>query len=174
MNILIVYPKYIKTEWNFTNLFKTSSDKSAFPPKESLITSILLPITWERKHIDLNVEKLKTKDIRWADYIFISGKEEQYQSASKTIKRCKILDKKIVAFGLLFTEYYDEFENVDYLVLDDFRITLPLLINDLENKEPKTVYHSNAFFEIRRNSESYYSLKSITGSFLQNIQISYA
>jgi hypothetical protein len=174
MNILIVYPRHNKTRWSFTDLLKRGADQSKFPPKESLITSTFLPITWERKHLDLNSEKLKTKDINWADYIFISGKEEQYKSASQTIKKCKLFGKKIVAFGLLFTEYYDDFEQVDHLVLDDFRITLPELISDLENEIPKKVYHSNAFFEIRRYSETYYSVKSIVGSFLQNIQISYA
>lgn len=174
MNILIVYPRYNKTEWSFTDFFKRKSDQSNFPPKESLITSILLPITWERKHVDLNVEKLNAKDIVWADYVFINAKEEQYKSSIQTIKKCKLSDKKIVAIGSLFTEFYDEFEQVDHLVLDDFRITLPELIYDLENEAPKEVYHSNAFFEIRRFSETYYSLKSITGSFLQSIQISYA
>lgn len=174
MNILIVYPKYNKTEWSFTDLFKRGADQSIFPPKESLITSTLLPITWERKNIDLNAESLKTKDILWADYIFISAKEEQYKSTIKTLKKCKFLGKKIVAFGFLFTEYYDEFEQVDHLVLDDFRITLPQLIYDLENNAPKTVYHSNAFFEIRRYSESIDSVKCLSGGFSQNIQISYA
>lgn len=174
MNILIVYPKYNKTEWRFTDLFKRGSDKPAFPPKESLMMSILLPITWERKHVDLNAEKLKRTDVLWADYVFISANEEQYQSTTQIIKMCNSLSSKIVACGSLFTEYFEDFKNVEHLVLDDFRITLPQLINDLENEIPEKVYHSNAFFEIRRYSETYYSLKSLAGRLSQNIKISYA
>lgn len=174
MNILIVYPRYKSTEWSFTNLFKLGSKESIFPPKESLIISTHLPITWERKHIDLNTEKLKRKDIIWADYIFISAKEEQYNSAKQTIKTCNSLGRKIIASGSIFSEYDEEFDKIEHLVLDDFRITLPLLINDLENEEPKKVYHSNPFFEIRKFTESYYSLKSISGLLSQNIQMSHA
>lgn len=174
MNILIVYPKYKNTEQSFTDLFKFASKKSTFPPKESLIISTYLPITWERKHIDLNTEKLKRKDILWANYVFISAKEEQYNSAKQTIEKCNSLNRKIVASGSLFTEYDEEFDQIEHLVLDDFRITLPLLINDLENEEPKKVYHSNPFFELRKFTESYYSLKSISGLLSQNIRMTQA
>lgn len=174
MNILIAYPRHNKTVWSFNSFMRRRKDHSNFPPKESLLISILLPITWERKFIDLNVEKLKSKDIAWADYVFINAEEDQEQSSIQIIKKSKLQRKKIVAIGSLFTEFYDEFENVDHLVLDDFRITLPELIEDLENEEAKKVYHSNAFFEIRRFSETYYSVKSIVGSFLQQIKISYA
>lgn len=173
MNILIVYPKFPTPFWSFTNTSKLVSEKKTFSPKDLLIISILLPITWERKLIDLNTDKLKKKDIRWADYILISAKEEQHNSTIKTIKKCNSLSTKIIASGALFTEYWEEFKNVEHWVLDDIRITLPLLINDLEEEKPKKVYHSNPFFEIRRFTESYYSLTGISGNFSQNIQLSH-
>lgn len=173
MNILIVYPKFFRPFWSFANTSKLVSEKSTLPPKELLKISIHLPITWERKLIDLNNEKMKKADILWADYIFLSAKEEQYNSTLQTIEKCKILSKKIVACGSLFSEYYEEFEHLEHLVLDDTRTTLPQLINDLENEEPHKVYHSNPFFEIRKLTESYYSLTNISGSFSQNIQLSH-
>ncbi len=174
MNILIVYPKFTETFWSFTNALKLISKKPKFPPKELLLVSVMLPITWERKQIDLNNERLNRRDILWADYIFISAKEEQYKSAIKIIEKCKSIGKKIVASGSLFTEYYEEFENVEHLVLDDLRVTLPLFINDLENDKSKKVYHSNPFFEIRKFTESYYSITNFSGTISQNIQLSYA
>lgn len=173
MNILIVYPKFPETFWSYINNLILVSKKSILPPKDLIVVSILLPITWERRLIDLNTEKLKKSDIIWADYIFISAKEEQYSSTVKIIEKCNSFDKKIVATGSLFTEYFEEFEKVEHLALDDIRITLPLLIHDLENNKPKKVYHSNPFFEIRKVTESYYSLTSISESFSQNIQLSH-
>lgn len=173
MNVLIVYPKFRENFLSFKKALKLVSKKSAIPPKELLITSILLPITWDRKLVDMNSEKLKKRDILWADYIFISANEEQYNSTIKTIEKCNSLDRKIVASGSLFTEFFEEFENIEHLVLDDIRITLPLLIYDLENEKPVKVYHSNPFFEIRRFTESYYSLANFTTNFSQNIQLSY-
>lgn len=174
MNILIVYPKFTETFWSFTNALKLISKKPKFPPKELLLVSIMLPITWNRKRIDLNNERLKRSDILWADYIFISAKEKQYKSTIKIIEKCNSIGKKIVASGSLFSEYYEEFENVEHLVLDDLRVTLPLFINDLENEESKKVYHSNPFFEIRKFTEPYYSITNFSGSISQNIQLSYA
>lgn len=174
MKILVVYPEIQKTFGSTRNTFKLFSKKSIFPTKDLLLISIQLPITWERKLIDLNTEKLQRSDIIWADYIFVSAKEEQYNSTFKIIKKCNSLDRKIVGSGSLFTKYFEEFENVEHLVLDDIRLTLPLLINDLENKNPKKVYHSNPFFEIRTHTESYYSLSSITNSLSHNINLSHA
>ncbi|MCF6333644.1 MAG: hypothetical protein L3J11_10205 [Draconibacterium sp.] len=174
MNILIVCPKFPETFWGFSNALKLLSKKSTFPPKELLIISILLPITWERRLIDLNTKNLKRSDIIWADYIFISAKEEQYNSAVKTIEKCNSFGRKVIASGSLFTEYFEEFENIEHRVLDDIRITLPLFINDLENEKPQKVYRSNPFFEIRKFTGPYYSLTNISDNISQNIQLSYS
>jgi hypothetical protein len=174
MNILIVYPSFQKSLWSFTDAFRLGTKNHTIPPRELLIASILLPITWERKLIDLNTEKLKKNDIIWADYVLLSAKEEQYKSTIKIIEKSKSFGRKIVASGSLFTEYYEEFDNVDHLVLDDINLSLPLFINDIENDKPKKVYHSNPFFEIRKITESNYSLANISSSLSQNIQLSHA
>lgn len=173
MKVLIISPSKPKTIGKFNKLLTIFSKKNTFPPKELLLISILLPITWDRKIIDMDTNKLGTKDIKWADYIFINANETQYNTAIKTIKKCNSLNKKIIACGSLFTEYFDEFENLEHLALDNIRTTLPQLINDLENKKQKKVYHSNPFFEIRKSSESYYSLANFSRRFLDSIQLAY-
>lgn len=171
MKILIVYPEYPKSFWSFNRALELISNKSIFPPKELLRISILLPITWERKLVNLNSSKLKESDIKWADYVFISSNEKQSDSTIKTINKCISRGVKIVACGSLFTEYFEEFDNVNHLILDNINMSLPELINDLENEKTKKVYHSNPFFEIRRSTESYYSLTTISDSFSRNIQM---
>ena len=173
MKILIVYPEYPKTFWSFNHFFELFSKKETFPPKELLHLSILLPITWERKLVDMNTRKISKAELQWADYILISANEGQYDSTLKTIKSCCSRHKKIVASGPLFTEYAEEFEGVEHLLLDNIEITLPELVHDLENQKTKKVYHSNPFFEIRKFTESYYSLTSISDNFSRNIQLSY-
>lgn len=173
MNILIVYPRFNNSGNRIADFFRRRADQTKFPPRECLVASTLLPITWQRRVIDLNQRKLKRQLLNWADYIFITAKEDQYNSVTKVIGKSKAIGKKIVAIGSLFTEFYDEFEHVDHLVLDDYNITLPQLISDLENKIPKCIYQSNASFERKRKSEGYYSLKSLPGNLLQHIQISY-
>ena len=79
-----------------------------------------------------------------------------------------------MACGSLFTEYFEEYENVEHLVLDDIRKTLPQFINDIEENKTKKVYHSNPLFEIRKFTEPYYSLANISDGLSQNIQLSHA
>lgn len=173
MKILIVYPEYPKSFWSLNRTIEMFSSKAKFPPKELLHLSVLLPITWQRKFVDMNTSKLSKREMEWADYIFISANEKQHASTIKTIKRCNCIHKKIVACGPLFTEYTEEFENVEHLLLDNIEITLPELIDDLESQKTKKVYHSNPFYEIRRFAESYYSVTSISDKFSRNIKLSY-
>lgn len=173
MKILIVHPEYSKSFWSVENLFKMSSKKSKFPPKEILRTSILLPITWEKEIVNLNEEKLSKDKILWADYIIINAEEKQFNSAKKIIQKCEFFHKKVAGCGSLFNEYAEEFEHVDHLILDDIKITIPLFVNDLENNKSKKIYHSNPFFEIRKYTESYYSVTNISDSFSRNINLAY-
>ena len=132
MKILLVYPDYPDTFWSFKYALKFISKKASNPPLGLLTVAALLPANWEKKLVDLNIEKLKTKDILWANYIFIGAMGIQYDSTVEVIERCKSHNKKIVAGGPLFTEDYEKFENVDHLVLNEAEITLPLFLHDLE------------------------------------------
>lgn len=174
MNILLVYPKFSDPFFSLTNVLKLISRKPQLPPRELLLISVLFPITWETKQIDLNSDKLRKKDILWADYIFVSAKEEQYNSTLKTLRKCDLQGKKVVGSGALFTEFFEDFEHLEHLLLDDIRITIPLFITDLENNKSKRIYRSNPYFEVRRFVEPYYSLGNISEKFSQNMELSHA
>ncbi|MCY1720675.1 hypothetical protein OU798_09995 [Prolixibacteraceae bacterium Z1-6] len=173
MKVLIVQPEYAKSYWSLDHFMRFTGKKPAFPAKELLLISILLPITWNRKIVDTNFDRLRESDLQWSDYIFINASEKQYKSTVQILNKSESASGKIVGCGPLFTEYFGEFEKVDHLVLDNIRKTLPKFINDLENNNAKKVYHSNPFFEIRKASESYYSVKRIAGKFSDNIQLAY-
>ena len=57
--------------------------------------------------MDSNVERLKDKDILWADMVFIGGMAIQRTSAVQIIDRCKALNAPIAAGGPLFTSEPD-------------------------------------------------------------------
>ena len=77
MNILLVYPKYPDTFWSFKHALKFVFKKAALPPLGLLTIAPMLPNTWKKKLIDLNVEPLKEKHILWADYIFLDTEERK-------------------------------------------------------------------------------------------------
>jgi len=158
MNILLVYPKYPDTFWSFKHALKFISKKATNPPLGLITVASILPSEWQKKLIDLNVSKLKTKHILWADYVFISAMSIQLKSANEIIKRCRQLKRKIVAGGPLFTEYPENFPNVDHLVLNEAEITLPQLINDMKNGSARTLYQTSEFPEITKSPLPDYSL----------------
>ena len=145
MKILLVYPKYPDTFWSLKHALRFISKKATHPPLGLLTVAAMLPKEWEKKLIDMNVGALRDKDLEWADLVFISGMSIQKPSAKEVITRCNSMDTKIVAGGPLFTAGYEEFEDVDYLVLNDAEITLPPFLEDLKNECAGHIYTSDEF-----------------------------
>jgi radical SAM superfamily enzyme YgiQ (UPF0313 family) len=108
----------------------------------------MLPTTWEKKLIDMNISPLMDKDIKWADYVFISAMSVQRESAITVISRCGQLGTKIVAGGPLFTTESEHFTGIDHLVLNEAEITLPQFLHDLENDCLKQEYRSTEYPDI--------------------------
>jgi radical SAM superfamily enzyme YgiQ (UPF0313 family) len=150
MKILLVYPKYPDTFWSLKYALRFISKKASHPPLGLLTVAAMLPKEWEKKLVDMNVSALRDKEIEWADLVFISGMSIQKASAQEVITRCNNMGTKIVAGGPLFTTAYEEFEDVDYLVLNDAEITLPAFLEDLKNGCARHIYTSSEFPPIEK------------------------
>ncbi len=150
MKILLVYPKYPDTFWSFKHALNFISKKAAFPPLGLLTVAAMLPKEWKKKLVDMNVSSLSDKDLNWSDYVFISSMDIQEKSAKEVIRRCKELEIKIVAGGPLFTTRYEEFDDIDHLVLNEAENTLPSFIDDLKNGCPNHLYSSKQWPDIRK------------------------
>ena len=149
MKILLVYPQYPDTFWSFKHALKFISKKAAYPPLGLLTVASMLPEEWEKKLVDMNVTSLSDRDIKWADYVFISAMVVQKDSVRSVIKRCRKSGVKIVAGGPLFTTGYDEFDGVDHFVLNEAEITLPPFLEDLRNGCAEHVYTSDEWSDIK-------------------------
>ena len=151
MKILLVYPEYPETFWSFKYAIKFISKKASLPPLGLLTVAALLPKEWEKKLVDITVTTLNDRDIKWADYVFISAMSIQKESVKKIITQCKELGAKIVAGGPLFTSGYEDFEDdVDYFILNEAEITLPLFLEDLEGGHLKHIYTSNQWIDLKK------------------------
>jgi len=170
MKILMIYPEYPDTFWSFKHAVKFVSKKAAHPPLGLLTVAPMLPEDWSKKLIDLNVEKLTQKDILWADLVFIGAMSAQYESAVKVIRLCKSMNKTIVAGGPMFTEDYEKFEDVDYLVLNEAEITLPWFLNDFKKGTLKRIYQTEEFADITTSPQPDYSLINISKYASKSIQ----
>lgn len=144
MKILFVYPAYPETFWSYKYALRFVSKKAGLPPLGLLTVAALLPSEWEKKLIDLSAgDKLEDRDIQWADYVFIGAMSIQRKTANELIGRCKRMGATIVAGGPLFTTSPQDFNQVDYLVLNEAEVTLPEFLKDLEQGHPRRIYFSN-------------------------------
>lgn len=172
MKILLVNPEYPDTFWSFKHALKFVSKKVAFPPLGLLTVAAMLPPEFEVKLVDLNISKLKEKDIKWADLVFVGGMVVQRESAHNVINLCRKLNTSTVAGGPLFTAQFDDFPGVDYLVLNEAEITLPLFIDDLLKGCPKHIYTSDKFADISSTPLPRWDLIDMTRYSSMSIQYS--
>lgn len=172
MKILLIHPLYPDTFWGFKHALKFISKKANLPPLGLITISAMLPENWEKKLVDLNIEKLKSTDIIWADMIFISAMNIQRESVNLIVRECKKYDKKIAAGGPLFTEFYEDFTAIDYLVLNEAEITLPLFLEDLKNGHPEHIYTTTEYPELSKTPIPDYHLLSLKRYSTMNIQYS--
>ena len=149
MKVLMVYPEYPVTFWSFDHVLKFVGKKAAYPPLGLLTVAAMLPADWDIRLVDMNVEKLKDRDLKWADYVMISGMLIQRRSVLSILQRCANLGKKVIAGGPLFNSTPEEyFDLVDHLILDEAELTLPPFLSDLETGNLKKVYVTDTFPEL--------------------------
>lgn len=172
MNILLVNPVYPDTFWSFKHALKFISKKASFPPLGLLTVAAMLPADWDKRLVDMNTGPLTDADLLWADLVFLGGMSIQESSAKNVIARSRALGKKIVAGGPLFTARPDEFDDVDYLVLNEAEITLPLFLHDLHAGRPKHRYVTTEWADITQTPAPLWNLARLKHYSSLNVQYS--
>jgi radical SAM superfamily enzyme YgiQ (UPF0313 family) len=172
MKVLLIYPEFPDTFWSFKHALKFMRKKATYPPLGLLTVAAMLPSEWEKRLVDVNVERLSEEDLAWADYAFIGSMLVQRVSARKVIKQCKETGLKVVAGGPLFTSEHEQFEDVDYFVLNEAEETLPSFLADLENDCARRVYSTSQFPDIRKSPTPLWDLADMSKYASMNIQYS--
>jgi len=142
MKILLVNPEFPDTYWSFRHALPFEGKRCAFPPLGLLTVSALLPPTWERKLVDLNIQSLKSSDIDWADMVFATAMLVQKDSLKQVVKRCKARGKRVVVGGPYITTSVEELPDADHVFLGEAETTLPQFIEDLARGEAKRSYQA--------------------------------
>jgi radical SAM superfamily enzyme YgiQ (UPF0313 family) len=172
MKTLLVYPEYPATFWSFKYALKFVHKRAALPPLGLLTIAAMLPEEWPKKLVDVNVTKLKDRDLEWADAVLISGMVLQRESAREIIARCKEADLKVIAGGPLFTSEYDQFEDVDHFVLNEAELTLSPFLADLDKGCAHHIYETSEFCDIRRTPAPLWNLIDVKHYATMGIQFS--
>lgn len=142
MKVLLIYPEFPNTYWSFRHALSFEGKRSAFPPLGLLTVSAMLPETWERRLVDLNVQPLRPADLAWADVVFAGAMLVQKDSLLQVIDLCKAQGKRVVIGGPYVTTCVDQFPQADHIFLGEIETTLPEFVRDLECGEAKRIYQS--------------------------------
>lgn len=171
--VLLVQPYYPDSFWSYRHALRFISKKAAMPPLGLITVSAMLPKTWEKRLVDINISSLKRRDLVWADFVFISAMYIQKESVSKIIEACLKEDVKIIAGGPLFTQEYESYPEIDHFILNEAEITLPQFLADLEKGiKPQRVYKSSKFADLSKSPIADYHLLARNKYAFMNIQIS--
>lgn len=172
MKILLIYPEYPETFWSFKHALKFIRKRAALPPLGLVTIAAMLPHDWSMKLVDMNVTKLRDKDLAWADYAFISSMSVQRASTLEAISRCKKAGLKVIAGGPLFTGEYDQFEDVDHFVLNEAELTLAPFLADLEKGCAGRIYDTPGFCDIQTTPAPKWELLKLNKYATMSIQFS--
>jgi radical SAM superfamily enzyme YgiQ (UPF0313 family) len=142
MKVLMVYPQNPDTFWSFKHVLPFVSKQSTFPPLGLLTIAGMLPEEWEIKLVDLNVQRLQDKDLRWADYVMVSAMIVHRKSVEEIIARCQSFHKPIIAGGPLFTTGHEMFPSVQHFVLGEAEELMPELVADMQAGTVRRHYQS--------------------------------
>lgn len=142
MKVLLINPEFPDTYWSFRHALPFERKRCAFPPLGLLTVSALLPKSWERRLVDLNVRSLRSSDIEWADIAFVTGMLVQKESVHEVVRRCKQQGKRVVLGGPYVTTTIEDLPAVDHIFLGESETTLPQFVEDLKRGEAKRTYQA--------------------------------
>jgi radical SAM superfamily enzyme YgiQ (UPF0313 family) len=145
MKVLLLYPLFPKSFWSFDKALELIGRKVSLPPLGMITVAAILPQTWEFRLVDRNVRFETEADWHWADLVIISGMIVQKSDMLNLIREAKRRGKLVAVGGPYVTSVPESAREagVDFLVLDEGEITLPMLVEALERGETSGVFSAN-------------------------------
>jgi radical SAM superfamily enzyme YgiQ (UPF0313 family) len=138
--VLFVYPEFPDTYWSFRHALGFQGKKAAFPPLGLMTVSAMLPASWERRLVDMNLRRLKAGDVEWADVVFVSAMLVQKESLHHVVETCKAQGTPVAVGGPYVTTAEEGATGADYVFLGEAEATVAEFARDFEAGEAKPVY----------------------------------
>jgi radical SAM superfamily enzyme YgiQ (UPF0313 family) len=142
MKVLLINPEFPDTYWSFRHALSFDGKRSAYPPLGLLTVAAMLPASWERRLVDMEVRRLKQSDIEWADMVFVTAMLVQKDALHRVVERCKALGKCVVVGGPYVSTSTEKVPDADHIFIGEAETTLPQFFTDLENGEAKPIYQA--------------------------------
>ena len=144
MRVLLLSPLFPKSFWSHDKALELLGLKATLPPLGLITVATILPQTWEFRLVDRSVRFETEEDWNWAELVIVSGMIVQKKDMLHLIREAKRRNKLVAAGGPYLTSVPEEAQEagVDFLVLDEGEITLPLLVEALERGETSGIFRA--------------------------------
>jgi radical SAM superfamily enzyme YgiQ (UPF0313 family) len=173
LKALLVNPRLPLSFWNFQDVLKIINKRAVYIPLGLITAAALMPRDWQLKLVDLNIQQLTEKSIRWADLVFIGAMIVQKESVREIVNHCHKLGKKVVVGGPLLHHGVDmEFSDIDYCVLNEAELTLSGFISDLKSGKPRRIYRADQKCDIRKTPTPRWDLLDLKRYASMSVQFS--
>ena len=140
MNALLVYPEWPDTYWSFKHALPFEGKRSVFPPLGLMTVSSLLPKSWEKKLVDINVCPVSDADLKWADVVLVSAMLVQKESMRGILARCRARGLRTVVGGPITSCMSELPLYADHVVVGEAEDLIAGLAADLEHGTAKPLY----------------------------------
>ncbi len=142
MNALLIYPQFPDTFWSFKHALKFLGKRAAQPPLGLMTVAALLPSTWKKRLVDCNVERLRDRDLKWADLVLLSGMHIQRESLLEIVERCRARGLCTVVGGPIASSLPKDELRADHVVIGEAESLITELARDLERGTANAVYQA--------------------------------
>ncbi len=142
MNALLIYPKFPETYWSFKHALSFLGKRAAQPPLGLMTVAALVPGQWNKRLVEENVERLRDRDLKWADVALISAMHIQKDALYAILARCRAIGLRTVVGGPIASSLSAAEINADHVVIGEAESLIAALASDLEKGTAKPVYQA--------------------------------
>ena len=115
------------------------------PPLGLVTVAAILPQEWEYKLVDRNIRTVTEAEWEWADLVILSAMIVQKEDLHEQIREAKRRHKLVACGGPYPTALPQEQldSGVDFLILDEGEITLPMFVDAVKSGETKGIFRAD-------------------------------
>ncbi len=113
---LMVYPKFPATFWGFEFSRRIVGRPGMYPPLGLLTVAALLPKHWEVRLVDLNIEPLGEKDLKWCTVVMLTAMRIQRKSFDEIVQQVHTAGKRVIAGGPFVSSDPEAAPDVDFII----------------------------------------------------------
>lgn len=174
MRALLIYPVFPPTFWSYEKILELVDRRVLLPPLGLITVAAILPQTWEFKLVDRNIRAVTEAEWEWAEVVILSGMIVQRQDLLEQVRLAKERGKLVAVGGPYATSVPEEIQaqGVDFLILDEGEITLPLFVEAIESGAREGVFRTTEKPDVTTTPIPRYDLLELAAYDSMSVQFS--